>query len=437
MSAGLTATWPAQLRAGITDGLRGAGRDWLFAVKASAAMLVAAWLAMYLQLELPAITMMTVAVVIHPQSGMVLSKAFYRAIGTLVGSLVGLLLIALFPQQHVLFLAAMAVWIGLCAAGASLYRNFKSYAFVLAGYTAAMVALPIMGTPEQGFTAATMRISEVLLGLLVAGVFSDVVFPQRLSDVLSQTLRRQFAEFLGFVAGSVDGVHDRATLEALHLRIVREVVQIEGLRSSVVFEHAGVRLRNPRLRRLNHAFMVASTTYQSLQHLLNRLDSAPRVSVRNALLTAFEPVAAGLDAALAADRIRERARILAQRMRALEADLPVTLNTAHTRLEGHEARLDYAAGMELLTRFVREMRDYAEAYSSLASPTTNENVAPHRFTHDSDLASAGLAAVRAMTVIAVMSVFWFLTAATFGAWALMLGRFFRRCCPVRRIHSPQ
>ncbi|MEJ2654725.1 MAG: FUSC family protein [Acidihalobacter sp.] len=424
MTAGGTLRLPQAWRAGIADGLRGAGRDWLFAVKGTAAILTTAWLAMYFQLQLPASAMMTVAIVMHPQSGTVLAKAFYRAVGTLVGSLVGLLLIALFPQQHLLFLIAMAVWIGSCAAGASLYRNFKSYAFVLGGYTAAIVALPVMETPELAFTAATMRVSEVMLGLVVASVFSDVFFPQRLRDVLRQTLRKQFADFVDFVAGSVGSVLDSSTLEDLHLRIVREVVQIEGLRSSVVFEHEGLYLRNPRLKRLNHTFMVASTTYQSLHHLMNRLQGEARAPAREALLRLFEPVAAAFRASLAAESMQARARTLEQRMTALESGLAEAIRLGEASLQEHDARLDYVSGVELLTRFVREMREYAEAYAGLISPAADAVVPSHRFTHDSDLAGAGLAAVRAGGVIAAMGVFWYLTAATFGAWALLLAAIF-------------
>jgi uncharacterized membrane protein YccC len=424
LTSGVLATLPERWRTGIADGLRGAGRDWLFAVKASVAILLTGWLAMRFQLQLPASAMITVAIVMHPQSGMVLAKAFYRALGTVVGSLVGLLLMAMFPQQHLLFLLAMALWIGLCAAGASLYRNFKSYAFVLAGYTAALVAMPVVETPDQAFLSAAMRVSEVMLGLLVAAVISDVVFPQRLRDVLRQTLRRQFAGFVGFAADSVGGVLDRSTLENLHLRVVREVVQIEGLRSSVVFEHAGMQQRNPRLKRLNHSFMVAATTYQSLHHLMDRLQGEARAPVREALLALFEPVAAALRECMEVERIRERAPALQRRMAALEPVLAQAVGEHGARLDGHDAQLDYASGVELLTRFVRELREYAEAYAALLVPVADPPAQPHRFTHASDLAGAGLAALRSIVVIGGMGVFWYYSAAPFGAWALLLAAIF-------------
>ena len=170
--------------------------SWLFVFKALLAMYLAIWL----QLEKPTTTLVTVAIVMHPQSGMVLAKSFFRAIGTLAGSAFALVLVAMFPQQRVLFLGTLALWVALCAGGATLYRNFMSYGFVLAGYSAAIVVLPTITHPLLMFDSAVMRVSEVLLGIGVAGVVSDAVWPERLREVLRRNARAQFAHFLDSLA---------------------------------------------------------------------------------------------------------------------------------------------------------------------------------------------------------------------------------------------
>lgn len=142
--------------------LRGERSAWIFVFKSLFAIYLAAWLAMWLKLEQPSTTMITVAIVMHPHSGMVLAKSFYRAIGTLAGSLCGLLLIAMFPRQRVLFLLSLSLWVALCAGGAMLYRNFMSCGFMLAGYTASIVTLPSIANPLHAFDSAVMRVSEVL-----------------------------------------------------------------------------------------------------------------------------------------------------------------------------------------------------------------------------------------------------------------------------------
>lgn len=410
--------------AAFKDGLRGSGRDWLFAAKGSIAMIATAWLAMRFQLQLPTIAMMTVGIVMHPQSGMVLAKAFYRAIGTVVGSLAGFLLLILFPQQPLLFLLAMAIWIGLCAAGASLHRNFKSYAFVLCGYTAAIVALPELMNPTEAFTATAMRLSEIMLGLMVATMVSDVVFPQRLRDVLRQTLRKQFANLVEFTSNSVAGALDNQTLGELHMRVVREVVEIEGMRSSVVFEHAGILQRNPRLKRLNHCFMVTATTYQSLQHLMNHLQGNAHTQAREGLTLLFKPLAETLRKCMAVENMHERAKALAEGMSELKPVLSEGVRNFQARLHDHVSRQDFDAGAELLTRFMNELRDYGNAYAALFTPGDDKPGQQFDFMRTSDLAGAAVVAVRSISVIAGMSAFWYFTAAPFGAWSLILAAIF-------------
>ena len=51
----------------------------------------------------------------------------------MIGAGVALLFVALFAQERVLFLGALALWIGLCAFGSQYARSFAAYSFVLSG----------------------------------------------------------------------------------------------------------------------------------------------------------------------------------------------------------------------------------------------------------------------------------------------------------------
>src|SRR5882757_2144092 len=121
---------------------------WIFAAKTTASALLALWIAFAFNLDQPKWTLLTVFIVAQPQSGLVLAKSFYRIIGTLIGAAVALLFVALFAQERVLFLGALALWIGLCAFGSQYARNFAAYSFVLSGYTVAIVGIP--GALEAG-----------------------------------------------------------------------------------------------------------------------------------------------------------------------------------------------------------------------------------------------------------------------------------------------
>jgi uncharacterized membrane protein YccC len=271
MSVNAAAIATPNSRTVVLDTLRDETGVWLFVFKTLLAFYLTGWLAMRFSLAQPSTAMLTVIIVANRQSGMVLAKSFYRAIGTLAGAVAAFVIVGLFPQQRELFLLALSLWIGLCAGGATLYRNFKSYAFVLGGYTAAIIALPVINHPPAVFDSAVARISEVLLALIVSGAVNDVVLPSRMRDVLRRTARAQFAHFIGFVQGSTGGSIPRDAMENAHLRFVRDAVTLEDLRSSVIFEDAEARARSGHLQLFNQRFMAASTNFQSLHHLINRL----------------------------------------------------------------------------------------------------------------------------------------------------------------------
>ena len=91
-----------RVRAIFTDWLDSEGQRWLFAVKTVIAAFLALWIAFRLGFDSPRSAMMTVFIVALPSSGQALEKSIYRLAGTLVGCLVALTILAVFPQQPVL-----------------------------------------------------------------------------------------------------------------------------------------------------------------------------------------------------------------------------------------------------------------------------------------------------------------------------------------------
>ncbi|WP_226467338.1 FUSC family protein [Luteimonas panaciterrae] len=400
------------------DFFREEGGTWVFVLRTLLTYCLTGWLAMRLELEQPSTAMMTTVIVMHRQSGMVLAKSFYRALGTFAGAGAALLIVGLFPQQRELFLPAMALWLGACAGGATLYRNFKSYAFVLAGYTAAIIALPVASHPTAVFDSAMARIAEVLLGLLVSGVMSDVVFPSRMRDTLRATARSQFWGFVGFVRDSTAGAIARETMEKAHLRFVREATTLEDLRSSVIFEDPDTRARSGRLRLFNQHFMATSTSFQSLHHLMNRLIRNGGGDVADALIVLYRPLAE----ALAVPETSEAdSRALLPKLSACVDALPARGEALRAHFDGSARADDFDTGAELVRRFARELHAYVEVAATLRNPRPSSDAVERvRFTRGNDLAGAALAMLRTTLVMGVLSTFWILTAWPSGASALLL-----------------
>jgi uncharacterized membrane protein YccC len=408
----------------LIDFLVGERQAWIFVFKCLLAFYIAAWLAMLLQLEQPATAMVTVALVMHPQSGMVRAKGFYRAIGNVAGSLCALLLIAAFPQQPDMFLLALSLWVAGCAAGAMKYRNFMSYGFVLSGYTAAIVALPAITDPTSVFDGAMMRVSEVLLGVIVAGVVSDVVFPDRLGDVLRRSRQEHFEQFIALTAAGLRAGTSRVSMEREHVRFLRASVQIEDLRSSVIFEDPETRARSRRMQLHNLRYMAAATTFQSLYHLIRRLQRQSHPATAEALLRLYDPLSEALSEASSGHTAPGP---LANRVVACEAELPMLAATLRASLrDDADVRAEFDSGAALILRFAGEMADLTALEVSLRKndarpPESVEHVA---FKRSNDYVAPLVTALRGFAALAMLSVFWIGTSWSSGPSALLTASYF-------------
>ncbi|MGH8052347.1 MAG: FUSC family protein [Stenotrophomonas sp.] len=402
--------------------LKGEAGAWLFVLRVTLSFFITGWLAMRMQLPLPGTAMLTTVIVMHRQSGMVLAKSFYRVLGTFAGAAAALAVVALFPQQREPFLLVMALWIGGCAAGATLHRNFKSYAFVLAGYTAAIIALPIITThPGNVFDSAVARISEVMLGLVVSAVISDTVLPVRLRDNLRSAVRNQYANFLGFVREALLGQLPRERMEQEHLRMVRDAVALEDLRSSVIFEDAEARARSMHLLQFNQNFMAASTSFQSLHHLINRLMRQESPAAAQSLLTLYRP----LGEVMQSSPQDMPAEELAARIRQVRLELPARGKALRAALGSSTQAEDFEVGAGLLRRFSRELESYIHARGQLLHRVApSKGVERVRFVRGNDHAGALLAFVRTTLTMLLLGVFWVGSGWPMGANVMLLATIF-------------
>nr|WP_323120944.1 FUSC family protein [Burkholderia alba] len=399
------------MRATLNDWAHTDGAAWLYLAKALAAAFLALGVSMVLDLPAPKTAMTTVFIVMQPQSGAVFAKSFYRLIGTFVGLVATLTLIGLFPQQPVLFLLSVALWVALCTAGAARNRNFRSYGFLLAGYTAALIGLPASQHPDGAFMTAMTRVSEITVGILSAGIVSALIFPQYTGEQMRTTVRKRFGAFVDYVAAALSGQLDRAHIESVHTRFVADVVGFEAARSMAVFENPDTRMKSGRLSRLNSEFMTASSRFHALHQLMNRLHatSAQAVAaiepyfreIAPLLTRAGEPVRSSADAAQAADQLLAYRDALPRRIRATRAE--------------HEAQpdfpmLDFDTASELLYRFIADLQAYAATYASLASSTHERERWIERYEPRTNMTAAVIAGVRTAVVMLILGWFWIETA---------------------------
>jgi uncharacterized membrane protein YccC len=166
------------------------GKTVAFVLANTAAVLMALYIAFASDLERPYWAVFTVFIVANPLTGAVRSKTVFRLIGTVTGAAMALLLIPPLVDAPVLLSLAISLWIGLCLYISLQDRRPHSYAFVLAGYTAAIVGFSVVSTPNTIFDTAVARVEEISVGLVCGAVAHSVIFPQNVLEGLSERIDR-------------------------------------------------------------------------------------------------------------------------------------------------------------------------------------------------------------------------------------------------------
>ena len=178
---------------------RTVGPTVLYCLRTLTAISLALYVAFALQLQAPLSSVVTVLIVANPVTGALVSKSLWRLLGTAVGAIVAVLLIAGFAQSPLLFAILFSLWIGLACVASTLLRYFKAYGAVLAGYTIVIVSGPAFADPENVFTSALSRLSAVSIGIASAALvflLTTTRPPSRLGPV-SLALIRDAAATLG------------------------------------------------------------------------------------------------------------------------------------------------------------------------------------------------------------------------------------------------
>ncbi|ATP17498.1 MULTISPECIES: FUSC family protein [Sphingobium] len=149
----------------------------LFSLKCFLAAMLALYVALSIGLERPYWAFLTSYIVAQPLAGAVISKAIFRAIGTIVGAAFSVAIVPPLVNSPELLTLAMAAWLALCVFVSLLDRTPRSYMFVLAGYSACLIVFPDVDSPQTIFTVATLRVQEIWIGIACGSIVHGVVLP--------------------------------------------------------------------------------------------------------------------------------------------------------------------------------------------------------------------------------------------------------------------
>ena len=401
----------------------------LFSAKSFAAAMLAMYIASRSGLPRPFWAMLTSYIVAAPLAGNVRSKALFRFCGTLIGCTAVVLMVPALANAPELLTLALALWVGTCLFVSLQDRSARSYVFMLAGYTAALIGFPSVETPLNLFDNAVARVEEIGLGILCATLVHSLVLPVGMGPTLLAVLdrglgdaRRWFADVLRRDAQAREAGADRQ-------RLAGDITQLRLLSTHVPFDTSHLRWTAGAIGGMQDALAALTPALSAVEDRLQALADAEgalapdvvALLARTADWLQSATTGAGRDAALQAllDDLQawEPPPAATPWTRALRIGLAVRLDElVRAWREGERLRRDIDAGL-------------AGAPVPLRRGATFANAVLHK---DSGLAL--LSALAAVIAICLCSAFWILTAWPSGAAAAMMAAVF--CCFFATMDDP-
>jgi hypothetical protein len=147
------------------------------AFRVALATIIAYWLALSFDWPNPKWAALAVAVVSLPSTAESLKKGWQRLMGTLVGAVVTLVIVSLFPQDRWTFLFCVSAWLSFCTYKMGDPR--ESYFWYVSGFVVAIVATNVGSDLRDAFEIAVIRSLETGLGVAVYSVVALLLWPDK------------------------------------------------------------------------------------------------------------------------------------------------------------------------------------------------------------------------------------------------------------------
>jgi uncharacterized membrane protein YccC len=391
--------------------------DWswqniVFSLRTAAAAILALALAYWLELSDPQWATLTVYLLAQPTVGAALAKGAWRAVGTVTGGLIGLVLVALFSQAAELLVAATAVLVGASFYAGARLRNYASYGALLAAYTMLLVSYEGAIAPVGAWSIAVDRTTEILIGIACSSLASVVILPRYAGDVLREAQASTFVALARYVATALHLSTPASVFAQLRREMVAKVVSFDALRSVALFEAPELRINEEYLRRTVFEFVVVLSIARGVFIRLETSEDDGTRNVHGRLRTTLETTATRIEHVAAdpsawSDARRLRGEILAAR---------VALNATVAELEGMAGTAAFdalAEGLLILNRVKDLLHGLAMVVITMAASQRNPNAS--RPTHRPERRDFEgrqeplLLAIRAGLAILLLSGVWMAT----------------------------
>lgn len=237
----------------------------LFSIKTCLAGFLALYVALELNLDKPAWSLTTAYIASQLYSASTLSKSVFRLLGTILGGLFIFLIYPITVLTPVLFSLCVSIWVAVCLYLSLHDRTPKSYVFMLAGYSAAIMGFPDVTEPLAISYTVISRIEEISVAIICSSLVHSLILPVSMRNILENSVNSWYDSAKKLCNEMLSGKPQDKALDRENLLIQMSAypANVETLITHCIFEGDAAR----KLIRL------VSVQYQHLSYLIPTLTS--------------------------------------------------------------------------------------------------------------------------------------------------------------------
>ena len=170
----------------------------------------------------------------------------------------------------------MAAWLGCCTWACAHFTNNVAYAFQLAGYTAAIIAFPVVNVLDttELWDIAQARVCEVIVGILSGG-FMMMILPSTSDGTALITALKTMHTRLLEHASLLWQPDTNDEIRLAHEKVIGQILTMNLLRIQAFWSHYRFRRQNTLLNYLLHQQLRMTSAISSLRRMLLNWSTPP------------------------------------------------------------------------------------------------------------------------------------------------------------------
>ncbi len=251
-------------------------RSFIFGLNCYLAVVMALFVAYSLNLSNPVWAVITVFITSQPFAGAILSKAYYRVLGTLIGAAAALIIVPNFVDTPILLMVVMSCWVALCLYLSLLDRTPKGYVIMLAGYTAVLVGLPQIIDPTGLFDNALARAEEITIGVVCTTLTHSLIFPRSAESAVLAKLNATLSDVKSWMIAALSAEPESAARTARR-RIAIDLTELTIMGTNFRFEITASRPYINAVRALEERMITVLPLLNAIEDRLQALRQSGEV----------------------------------------------------------------------------------------------------------------------------------------------------------------